>query len=301
MFTLVYPEDSPCGCGSGRQFGLCCLKDGQIKLNPKKCEPPSPITWNRHKKCLLGWTNDCCSKISGDHFVSASVLRVLNNEKIAISTASGTRVHSINSSSLKVNRLCRRHNSALSPIDREAARLFSNFARINRHLNEATDGQKLCFFNGTDIERWLLKTLLMVYHSKQTNVNPEHFRLPKHATAMFRYELGRPFGLYLPTKSLGENLAHFRTEPATSVMLITKSDLVCGIEVTLGGLPLRLMIDGHPDDFEGLSQTHTYRPKSLLFFKGTVVYCISFAFADGSGHDIWLSHGDPTAEVPTNY
>lgn len=269
-------------------------------INPKPCEPRLPATGIGHNKCILNWTRDCCPKISGDHFVSAAVLRVLDDKKITITTPSSIREHSIHSSALKVNRLCRRHNSALSSIDREAARLFSSFSKINQSLNEGIGGQSMHFFNGLDIERWLLKTMVMVYHAKQTDVNPDHFELPEYTAKLFRFELGRPMGLYVPTKSLNDEIAHFQTAPSASVMLIVKGNVVCGVEVSLGGLPLRLMIAGDKSDFDALQETHTYRPKSLIFFKGTEIYCLGFAFNQGSGHDVWFSHGDPKAEIPTN-
>jgi hypothetical protein len=254
----------------------------------------------RHKKCILGWTNNCCTKISGDHFVSAAVLRVLNEKRIRVSTSTFTREHALNSSALKVNRLCRRHNSALSPIDSEAARLFSSFAQIHTNLHQSLDGQKLYFFHGTDIERWLLKTMLMVYYSKQTNVTPANFQMPARASSIFRHDLGRPLGLYLPTKTRGAGIESFRTESAASALLVTNGSVVCGITVTLGGLLLTLMIDGHESDFVSLAETHTYRPKHLLFFKGNEVYCIGFAFPDGSTDQIWFSHGEPDASIPVN-
>jgi hypothetical protein len=228
------------------------------------------------------------------------VLKVLNEKKIRVSTSTFSREHALHSSALKVKRLCRRHNSALSPIDSEAARLFRNFAQINTHLHESLEGQKLYFFHGTDIERWLLKTMLMVYHAKQTNVTPATFQMPAHASNIFRYELGRPLGLYVPTKTGAAGIEFFRTEPAASAMLMTSGNLVCGITVTLGGLPLTLMIGGYESAFGSLAKTHTYRPKNLLFFKGEQVYCIGFAFQDGSNNQIWFSHGDPHASIPTN-
>jgi hypothetical protein len=297
---MVYPPESPCGCGSKKPFGECCLRDGEIKLTPKRSEPPLPGTGYCNKKCVLGWTRNCCAKISGDHIVSASVLRILNEQKITISSQSGSREHSIRSSALTVKKLCRRHNSALSVIDAEAARLFKGFVSINAHLSEGTDGQRLYFFHGTDIEYWLLKTLLMVFYSKQSNITPDKFQLPRHAISPFRYELDKPFGLYVPTQTNANDLGRFQTEATASVALITKGPLVCGVNVTLGGLPLTLLIDGEGSDFVSLLKTHTYRPKNLLFFKNDQVFCIGFAFSNGSSSDIWFSHGDANATLPSN-
>lgn len=228
------------------------------------------------------------------------MLKVLNEKTIRISTSTFTREHALGSSALKVNRLCRRHNSSLSAIDSEAARFFASFARINTSLHQSIEGQKLYFFHGTDIERWLGKTMLMIYEAKQTNVAHPAFRMPAHVSRIFRYDFGRPFGLYLPTKTLDSSIKSFQTEAAASAILLTNGNLVCGITVTLGGLPMTLMIDGHQTDFASLAKTHTYRPKNLLFFKDDEVYCIGLAFGDGSKDQVWFSFGNPDASIPAN-
>jgi hypothetical protein len=185
-------------------------------------------------------------------------------------------------------------------IDAEAARLFKSFVSITGHLNEGTEGQKLHFFHGTDIEHWLLKTMLMVFYSKRSDVSPDRFELTRHALTPFRYQLHPPLGLYLPTKTDAKKVTSFRTEPAATVALITKHDLVCGVSVSLGGLPLTLLVDGHEADFASLHETHTYRPTNLLLFRRKQVYAIAFVFDHGSKRDIWLSHGDPAAMIPSN-
>lgn len=300
MYTLVYPPESPCGCGSTKPFGKCCLKNGTITLMPKRGEPAPPGTRYRNRKCILGWTNNCCTKISGDHIVSASVLRVLSHEKIKISAQGVTREHSIRSSALTVKKLCRRHNSAFSVIDAEAARLFKSFVSINGHLTAGTEGQKLYFFHGTDIEHWLLKTMLMVFYSKHSNVVPGRFKLSRHGMMPFRYELHPPLGLYIPTKTDANNITSFRTEPAATVALITRNESVSGVNVTLGGLPLTLLVDGYESDFTSLRETHTYRPTNLLFFRQTQVYAITLVFGREAKRDVWFSHGDPVAMIPAN-
>src|SRR5215213_101926 len=85
MFTLVVPPESPCGCGSGQAFGDCCLRDGEIKLSPKTINPPPPVTGQSIRKCLFASTNNCGGGISGDHIISAAILRRITTDKITIS------------------------------------------------------------------------------------------------------------------------------------------------------------------------------------------------------------------------
>lgn len=274
------------------------MKDGQIRLNPKPLDPPKPQTVHKNRKCILNWTADCCSSISGDHIVSRSVLRVLTELKITISTSRFSREHSIDSSALKTKKLCRRHNSALSPIDSEAARFFRAFAATNDALLKNSTSQKLYFFHGIDIERWMLKTMLMTYFAKLSNVTPEQYKLPPYALNLFHSDLDQPLGLYVPTSTRGDGSEFFITENATSVSILTDGDLVAGITITLGGFSLTLIISGSDEHFRRLATNYTYRPKNLLFFKGDDVYAIQMAFPNWQGKDIWFSHGNPDAEIP---
>ena len=298
-YKMVYPSESPCGCGSGKEFGKCCLKDGHINVDPKSTEPPAPITGNQHKKCALGWTHNCSSKLTGDHFVSKAVLKVLGGKNVTLSTKEFERKHSLNSSSLTTRRLCSRHNSALSAIDSEAARFFSAFADIHSALNGTGTSQKLYFFNGIDIDRWLIKTMLMVYYAKLSNITPDEYGLPDYARQLFSVDLRKPYGIYIPTSDSSGMKESFSTENAVSVRIHTTGVTVAGVTVTLGGLSLTLMLFGNPEDSE-LTNTHTYRPKNLLFFKGEEVYCISMVYPNWNGKDIWISHGEPDAEIPVS-
>lgn len=299
MYTLVYPPELPCGCGSGREFGKCCLKDGQIKLDPKPLNPPKPQTAYQNKKCILNWTSDCCSSISGDHIISKSVLRVITKTKVTISSSNFSREHSIESDALKTKKLCRRHNSSLSPIDSEAARFFKAFAATHDALLKNSTSQKLHFFHGIDVERWMLKTMLMTYFAKLSNVTPEQYKLPVYVLKLFHCDLNEPFGLYVPTSTKPNGRDFFTTENATSVSILTDGDLVSGVTISLGGLCLTLVISGREEQFRQLAANYAYRPKNLLFFKGSDVYAIQMAFPNGQGKNIWFSHGIPDAGIPS--
>src|SRR5690349_7934386 len=124
MFTLVVPPESPCGCGSGQAFGNCCLRDGKIIRPPQRINPPAPATGQSRNKCFFASNNDCGGRISGDHLISAAVLRQITTDKITIASTNYSRSVFIQDNSLKIKWLCQRHNTALSPLDIQAARLF---------------------------------------------------------------------------------------------------------------------------------------------------------------------------------
>lgn len=300
MYTLVYPPESPCGCGSGREFGKCCLKNGRIQLAPKSLSPPQPKTSHQNRKCILKWTSDCCAKISGDHIVSKAVLRVITEKKIILSSSGSSREHSIDSNSLKTNRLCRRHNSALSPIDSQAARFFRAFVAIHNSLSGIQASQRLYFFDGIDIERWMLKTMLMTYYAKLSNVTPDQYKLPEYTFKLFQCDLVQPLGLYVPTSTSPTGKDFFITKNAASVSILTDGDMVSGVTISLGGFSFTLVISGNDAQFRSLAASHTYRPSNLLYFKGDDVYAIQMAFPNWQGKEIWISYADPNATIPAD-
>ena len=73
----------------------------------------------RHAACYLRATGACCTKISGEHFISETVLNVLAEKQIEISGLPWQKRNKkiLGFGALTSGCLCRTHNSALSPID----------------------------------------------------------------------------------------------------------------------------------------------------------------------------------------
>lgn len=299
MFTLVVPPKSPCGCGSGKAFGDCCLRDGKITLSPKGIIPPPPATSQSVRKCLFASTNNCGGGISGDHLISAAVLRRITTDKITISGKEFSRSVSINSSSLKVKRLCRRHNTALSPLDAQAGRFFNAVQSAEETLASGiSPTQRLHLFDGFDIERWLLKTLLAAYHARVSSVVPGTHMLPDYVMRLFEHQLAPPLGLYMPVRTGGGEQHKLKIAREASLNLITEGTLVAGIAVSLSGLELKLLIAGHPYSIRGLNSQHVFRPKHINFFQAAEVVSIGMGWTHGSDAVVWLSRGDPSAQLP---
>lgn len=294
MFTQVIPPDSPCGCESGRSYGECHLQNGQIRLTSANIAPPGSVTGNTIRKCLFAKTQNCQGGISGDHIISAAILRQISVSKLDIIGATFRRTVGINSDAIKVKRLCRRHNAALSPLDSAAGRLFRAVKRADAALaGRATCDLRVFLFDGFDIERWLLKTLLSAYYAKMCNIVPSDCLLPTHTLAAFGSMLPRPYGLYVPTLGLFPDKRIMRLSASTSLSLITEGKLVAGIWVSLGGLELRLIIAGSSSAVAEEEKRSTYRPQFINFFENREVYTLGFAWSEGTKNVIWLSrNGD---------
>lgn len=253
----------PCPCGSNVAAMNCCTqKHGQFHK--------PPITFNAeidpnkvpNNICYLGQLGGCSSKPSREHIVSASVLESLTDN--AMVTVSGLHwqkpgeTKAIGIEGLTVKSLCTTHNSFLSPLDTEAGRLATTIKRFEMALASGDRKSDMALFNGHDIERWLLKTLI-AYISKG------NFELPdgSYATIPLKWlhlllDTTWPdgWGLYVPANVEGKEAGnhfhiHFFRQGDDSV--------IAGADFRLRGTTLRLLLaDPIVDHYDG-----SYRPHSI--------------------------------------
>lgn len=300
IFTMVFPEDAPCGCESGKAFGDCHLQDGQVKIAYKNINPTGSPTFKSVKKCYFAFTNNCDGGISKEHIISRAVLKEITDKLITIEKDGMSRIVSIDSSSLTTKRMCRRHNSAVNGLDREAGRFIRAIRRVDSVLgNEIKSKQIICFFHGFDIERWLLKTLLNIYHSG-LSANRTKFQLPPDILQKFSYSFRSPYGLYLPVRDTQkDDLLEIKIKQNASFHLMSEDDKIIGVSVTLAGVEIKLIIAGTLPYTLEFQRTHVFRPKTINFFQDKEVMSILNVWIDGSPYDVWISRGDKTANHPT--
>lgn len=305
MFTLVVPPESPCGCGSGKQFGLCHLVNNRIAFPPHSLLPPRPQSGHSERKCFLHATFDCAPPMSGDHILSRSVLRVISEResKIVVRGQGYERQVGLDSDALKTKKWCKRHNSALSAIDTQAGRFVRAILSAMTVLQNDEEKilQPLHLFNGLDIERWLLKTLCSTYFAKATNITPLTHKLPSYVPELF-FNNNWParLGLYVQTREVtGEQLA-IPVKGEYSILLHANNTHVAGVTVNLFGFSFTLAIAGNPYDLDALSAHSIHRPQYLNLFEGTRVVCLNLAWITSNGVTVWISRGDPNAPIPTN-
>lgn len=127
-------------------------------------------------KCFLKGFGECSNKISGEHYVSESVLLAIAPDGfIAVAGHSWQTPNSfqgIGVKGLQSNILCTHHNSKLSDLDQEAKKFVERLISSNRPgeaLDNLTEEED---FDGEKIERWLLKTLFSLSASKGLNCAP---------------------------------------------------------------------------------------------------------------------------------
>jgi hypothetical protein len=178
MSLLQFDPAAPCPCGKERPGQGCCVKrstfaeaDGRgrvvgqrlvwaLEIPQADTRPLRPRTGYAHPKCYARTLNDCSEKITGEHYLSAVVLRRITNAEGYIDVGGAAwkpGLTRLRVEDLVTRKLCERHNRTLSPLDAVAGRVFDGFFDMGRYLEDGRD--LVVGVNGHDFERWLLKYL----------------------------------------------------------------------------------------------------------------------------------------------
>jgi hypothetical protein len=120
----------------------------------------------KHQKCYANTRGGCCTKISGEHYVSHGLIKLYGNNDPAytIQHRTGKGVgYPVRPKNFVANILCQAHNSALSPAD-DAALEFASFLRrialqYDAGAGEWGDAEEITI-SGDDMQRWVLKLFL---------------------------------------------------------------------------------------------------------------------------------------------
>lgn len=110
-------------------------------------------------KCYARILGDCSKKLSGEHFMSRCVLKILGNYH-RISNVGWfkpeTKFKELSIESMKAKVLCKKHNELLSYLDDEAERFFNELINAFKDYNKYNLYHKTTI-NGDYLERWMLK------------------------------------------------------------------------------------------------------------------------------------------------
>lgn len=126
--------------------------------------PPDPHF--KHPKCYLNKYGGCSTKISGEHFVTHSIIKLQSfddpNVKVKHDTGYGIREF-VQPKKFVANILCRNHNSQLSDVDDAALEVTKFLWNISTTYKCGTGewGEPADItVSGDDFQRWVLKLLL---------------------------------------------------------------------------------------------------------------------------------------------
>jgi hypothetical protein len=167
---VVVTPNSPCPCRSGKVTAECCMAaDGTFRVKFPRPLPPAEITGFSHAKCYMLNTRNCSENISGEHYMSKSVLDLFCAKTVRVGfpwndVGAGTTVSVEN---LTSGILCERHNHALTPLDAVAIQAFSNLFDAMIYVTRKSLATKRAFYaaSGEGLELWALKLLFCTYHA----------------------------------------------------------------------------------------------------------------------------------------
>jgi SEC-C motif len=172
VVDLPWRFTDTCPCGSGGQYNQCCLRiDGSPYKKICDYKPAGQPTGYSHPGCYMKWTRNCSPTLSGEHFISETVLSILNPKSLRIAGAawiSEGETRDLPPSALKANVLCQRHNSAWSQLDQMAGKFFRALRAIYDDLERRSLSRTPMWhlFSGEELELWLLKTILGFFYAR---------------------------------------------------------------------------------------------------------------------------------------
>jgi len=152
-----------------RTLSVCEWKDRRaVSLQAVDTHPHGIVTGLRVRKCYAHPTTDCRPPISADHAIAQAIWEEFQRTPVIRVLSDGT-TRTIPSAAAGRNVLCRRHNSALSPLDDIGCRFVRALTRQIQHRFENSSEDTHVLFNGFDVERWMLKVLCTIAHGERAS------------------------------------------------------------------------------------------------------------------------------------
>jgi hypothetical protein len=295
-FTLIIPPEMPCGCGSGRPFGECHLRNNSVDFPAVEPIPPPPRTGQQIKKCYLKSTYDCGAPISAEHMISQTVLTEISDTKITFNAQAMSFSARPSAHAFAVKVLCKRHNSALHRLDTELGRFTRDLKYIYRcqQAGQYAGVRYFFLFNGHDIERAMLKMLIAMSHHKLQR----GLRLPHGIENwLFTSDWPRGAGLYVLPHHKGDREKAFATRNEVSLAVRHQEQTIYGMDFTLFGFPFMLLLT-HPALARGDWTNLTFRPASITFFRGTELFVMALAWSGNDEHGQVMIAPSPDEPIP---
>jgi hypothetical protein len=276
----MFNDDDLCPCASGLIVRDCTCKPRRFVPRVASTQTPGVRTGKMVRGCYACPLRDCAPPISAEHPVSESaLLEVISGNALRVfgerfrAQGPGGRVIGLTSATKRV--LCKRHNSALSSVDRVGAAFTRAHAELMIHLHDGKQDDYHRLFNGYDVERWILKILCAQHHGERIpgSDDPNSWRVPKSwLTILFH---GAPFppgaGLYLPKHrepelaalpGIGTVRTYVTSRPLVSGLPIVGHAVkhLAGMQISILGVAWELLMERPPNPSE-----YVYRPRMMRF------------------------------------
>jgi hypothetical protein len=222
----------------------------------------------------MNWTSNCSRTISGEHFISESVLSIVSPTKSV--RVSGTawippgQTQDLPLEALQAKILCTRHNSAFSRLDTMAGKFFRAIADISEDLSRRTLSRRSIWhlFSGEELELWLLKTILGFFHAGVLSKDGRKIREVQkimNPAIEAAYRTGRlvePCGMYV----LKSGSASAQRGVLEFAALSDEGDeRVVGCGLVMLGVRATFFTDANIVNQDLFTVNHSYRPDYLFY------------------------------------
>lgn len=209
------------------------------------------------EKCFLEGFGECVGKISGEHYISETVLKAITPQgNVSIGGLAWQperdTLKSYGVASIQSKILCRSHNSLLSDLDDEAGKLTRHIVAVDKDPNSVPHDVQ---FDGEKIQRWMLKTLIA---STEANAFSCNSMPAKHKKILMGKEWPATWGLYVSSTSGIQVFT--RDLYIETVVREDNKDLVAA-SFRIAGVQFSLVIG----NFLQVKSLGIYRPRGLVF------------------------------------
>ncbi|MEJ5996574.1 hypothetical protein WG904_19255 [Pedobacter sp. Du54] len=290
-----------CPCQSGKKAKFCCLSGGLWNKKPSILAPLNSITGYSHSKCYAKHTNDCSSKISGEHYISEFILNNLGDANAVniggLAWRPQGEITQVAKKAFVANVLCERHNALLSPFDNEMGKFHRTINEYDKGFQIEMPNNEFNIFCGEDLEKWLLKTACTFISSNQivagdTKVNCQLLEI--YTDILFK---DKPFpegwGMYVDAES--NIIQHYNY---ISFSFTVRGDMLKFMKIIINSLTFYLVLDKPQSIKKGM----IYRPRGIEIKKDNIKKIIEICWQDKSyAQGVFLNHQKLVSRSPEEW
>jgi len=232
----------------------------------------------QHPECYARALGGCSQKMSGEHYISKSILELIENragkksKSVRVTGLSFQQLgmfQQLGISSLVGNILCKTHNSLLSPLDGAGKAVFTAIDGMNDGAADQSLPERVLGVDGDGLERWVLKSMCGGLYSGAFKVSRTKTMKgvcppPEWLDILFNgAELPPAKGLYFMPKTPGETITADQYVLKLDPLGSCDTDEIRGLRVWFFGFEFSLLMGNLMPGVRTMFDDAIYRPAGL--------------------------------------